>query len=461
MFVQSASGDYVQEIMSEDLEIEDGEVTAAELSDVVGKEIHRVFDLTCDYPIRAKLYKDGASGTRYLLLTIHHIAFDEWSINILLREFEVFYKARSIGQAPQLPPLKIEYCDFAVWQREYLSKRMPELVTYWREYLAGYETISFPSDYTRPTRIDYRGGVHRFELSEGLTRQLYALSESLGVTLYTVLLGGFGLLLSCYTGQDDLLIGTPVANRQHPDLAHLIGFFVNTLVLRLRIDGDLDLAGYLRQLQERVIEAQWHQDLPFEKLIDSLGIERDISRHPLFQILFTVQYDLGVVSSEYLEVVDFKEQPYQVAKFDLSLNIQASKNGIRGGFTYASALFKESSIARLSGHYIQLLTVMLEQAQAPIRTYSVLTKDEYALMVHTWNKTTRDYPRDKTIDELFRDQVLKSPDAIALMYEGETLCYGDLDKLSNQLASTIKAHYQDEDLRDRLIGLCVSRSMDM
>ncbi len=413
--------------------------------------IHRHFELTKIYPIRAGHYT--RDHKRYLLIVFHHIAFDEWSARIFNRELKNFY----VGKTS--PALEIQYKDFAVWQRKQVISHLPELFSYWENQLLGAEPLNFPTDYPRPTKFDYRGSEVAFKLPI----ELQGLAQQYQVTLFTLLLSGFTLLLSRYTRQDDVLIGTQIANRQHPQLADLIGFFLNTLVLRIPVEHDEELSSYLSKTQEIVLEAQQHQDLPFEMLVEQLEVERDVSRHPLFQIMFVIRYEDEEECEETTGIVESPamNMEYGIAKFDLTLSLVVGRQEIQGKFEYATSLFKPQTVERLVHHYQNILQEMLRLEDKPLKHYTSLSLDEYQTVVYKWNETNQFYPREKTLHQLFEEQVERTPYYIAVRYEDKQLTYQDLNQKANQLAYWIREQYVTSLKPDTLIAICVERSFEM
>jgi non-ribosomal peptide synthetase component F len=301
--------------------------------------------------------------------------------------------------------------------------------------------------------MDYRGASIAFELPN----ELKSLSRQHNVTDYTTLLAGLAITLSRYTGQTDLTLGTPIANRQHPQLENLIGFFVNTLVLRIQLNPSHALPEVLRQIQEDLVEAQLYQDMPFEKLVDELGVERDLSRHPVFQVMYSVQY-----GDEDEQAQDKSEQDnplafnYEVAKFDVSISLYITPNHIRGQINYATSLFKPDTIQRFITHYQQIAQGMLAAQDKAIGAYPILTPAEYQQIIIDWNKTDADYPKDKTIHQLFEEQVKQTPNNIAVVFEDQQLTYQQLNEEANQLARYISKQNPSE-----LIAICMERSLEM
>ncbi|MCV9934719.1 amino acid adenylation domain-containing protein, partial [Flavobacterium sp. LS1R47] len=300
-------------------------------------------------------------------------------------------------------------------------------------------------------------------------QRMRLLAQRNGITLNSLMLSSVNILLSKYTGQNDIVIGTAIANRHHRQTEGLIGFFVNTQAHRTQLSTSQSFEALMQQVHQDQIEAQMHQDLPFEKLIDDLEVERDASRHPVFQVLFGVQ---GFGTSErtsnnqknYLRPFQV-EDVYEVAKFDLSIFIDDSEEELAGGISYATSLFDKETIVRLIDHYVHLLE---ELTKAPNRAYneiSLLTSVEYNQLVYNWNATEKEYPKDKTIQELFEEQVAKTPNNVAIVFENKSLTYQELNEKSNQLARYIRTRYEEKTqsilLPDRFIALCLDRSLEM
>ncbi|MDP1603152.1 MAG: amino acid adenylation domain-containing protein [Legionella sp.] len=466
VFVQDDQGVYHQQVQDRSVAIKHETVNASSFKIARQALLNRPFDLTTDLPVRISFFTLADSGAHYLMVVVHHIAFDAWSKNIFMTELQFFYQAILTGNEPLLPPLAIQYNDFAIWQRELIKKRMHPLLAYWKATLNGHQPLAFPTDYPRPLNLDYHGDTVLAPLSKPLVLKLKQLAESEGVTLYTVLITGFAVLLSKYTGQDDLLLGTPSANRQHREVAGLIGFFVNLLTLRIKLSKEHTLQQCLHGVHADLIDVQCHQDLPFATLVEALELERDASRHPLFQLLFNVDYLSPNASSEHLlKPASFKSD-YNRSKLDLSVSLQEDSNGFQVTWQYATRLFKRETIERIAAHYSRVLTAMVETPNLPVMTFQVLTPAEFQQIVYDWNVTDKDYPRDKTIHQLFEEQVKKNPHKIAVVYEDEQLTYQELNAKANQLARFIRNRYKETQVAgelapDTLIALCVERSMTM
>ena len=485
IFVQDSAGDYYQqaqhaEAASGDIPIAEYSFTEneqVELDRQINLDINTPFDLTKDYPLRVCVYKqnlaiNGSNNQQeksLLLINLHHIASDGWSMDVLLREIYAHYRYFS-GATKQLnlAQLSIQYKDFAYWQRNYLSgAKLEEQLAYWQKHLSGYQTLALATDKVRPKTINYSGANLGFSLNPELSIKLRNLAKEQGCSLYAVLLSGFYVLLSRYSNQDDIVIGTPIANRHYNQLEDLIGFFVNTLALRAQLNTSENITTLIRQLHQEMIEAQAHQDLPFEKLVDHLNVEKDSSRHPIFQVMFGVQ-SFGKQASQENTTQLFKaaeQNNYQMAKFDLECFMDDSEISISGSFNYATALYNETSIAQMIQHYQSILEQMAFQSNQAIQDYQLLSSDEYQRIVYDWNNSDKAYPKDKTIHQLFEEQVQRTPDNLAIVFEEQSLTYRELNQRANQLAHKIRNSYTEQTKHelqpDTLVALCLDRGLEM
>jgi natural product biosynthesis luciferase-like monooxygenase protein/amino acid adenylation domain-containing protein/non-ribosomal peptide synthase protein (TIGR01720 family) len=436
--------------------------TSEELAHHLKKASEYVFDLTKEYPIRLSLYALG--GQHYLSVVVHHIAFDGWSIDVFISDLQAYYdELISDREGVALPDLRIQYRDFSVWQREYLSnERLESQVAYWREKLQGYETLQLPTDKPRPSRVSYEGESVFFEIEKETSQGLRALAKTLKVSLYSVLLAGFNLLLRSYAHQDDIVLGTAVANRHYPELENLVGFFVNSLVLRSQIVSNQRIEDYILQIGEQVMEAHLHQDLPFEKLVESLQVEQDTSRHPLFQVMFNVHnfgqkkktLDSLFKANEQIELIH--QATFSVARFDLTVTIEDSAEVLKGDLNYATSLFNRTTIEQFISIYRHLLNQIVIKPALAISTLTYLDHNTYERVVVKWNDTKRPYPENKTIQTLFEEQVIRTPHHIALVYKDKKLTYAELNEQANQLAYYLRRTYDIQ--ADDLITLCLERS---
>ncbi|MFD0751119.1 condensation domain-containing protein, partial [Mucilaginibacter calamicampi] len=405
------------------------------------------------------------------LVNAHHIASDGWSMDIFQRELLGYYEAWIKKDITfDFAPLSIQYKDYAVWQKSYLQGEvMQQQATYWKEKLSGFETLELPADYPRPEKIDYRGSGRNFYISETLSKQLIALARENGVSLYSLLLSAFHILLGRYTGREDIITGSPIANRHHAQTEGLIGFFVNTMVNRTQLSGTQSFKALMQQVHREQVQAQQHQDLPFEKLVEELGVERDLSRHPVFQVMFGVQSfgnEKKALSrqNQYLKPFALTEA-YPVERFDLSLFVDDSEAELKVQASYAVSLFKEEMITQLAGHYIHLLSQLAAAPDALYSRINLLSAAEQSLQLSSWNNTEKPYPDTETIHGMFEDQAAKHPGSTALVYEGQTLSYGELNERSNALARHIRKSYQTRTGSamppDTLIALLLERSLEM
>jgi len=428
------------------------------------------FDLTQAPLLRVTLLrlKDAES---VVLLTLHHIIADGWSMEVLLRELGLLYRAHLTGADPALPALPIQYGDFAVWQRQWLQGAVLERqLGYWQKQLSGtLPVLQLPTDFPRARVQTFRGAVENFALSAELSDGLKALAQQQSTTLFVTLLTAFKVLLFRYTGQRDLLVGTPIANRNRAEVEGLIGFFVNTLVLRTSIGGaspthltpQATFLELLEQLKTTTYQAYEHQDLPFEKLVEALQPERDLSYNPLFQVKFRLENAPQQAIS--LPGLTLKPLPqaYSAAKLDLSVDLYETAEGIVGGFEYNRDLFEADTIRRLVGHFQTLLASIAANPYQPIAELPLLTAVEQHQQLIAWNDTQTPYHRDRCFHHLFEAQEERTPDAIALVFDGpesQQLTYAELDHRSNQLAHHLQSLGVGPEV---IVGICLERSPDM
>ena len=399
---------------------------------------------------------------------IHHIAFDGWSIDVFLNEVQQYYNHYKESIKLDLPNLSIQYKDFALWQKSYLTGEvLANQLNYWKKQLDSYENINLLTDYPRPPKLDYKGNNISFSLDKKLSKALRDRAKRLGVSLYTLLLSCYYLMLRSYTNQNDIIIGTPVANRHYPQVQHLIGLFVNTLALRINMHNSSKLTEFIKELGEQVIEAQMHQDLPFEKLVDELNVEKDLSRHPIFQVMFGLQSfgsqsfkHRGSNEKSILSPYSTEETSYNISKFDLETFINDGEDELRGSFNYRLSLYKESTIKGFINTYIRILEqVAALNDNSTIQDLKYLSRQDENLILRKWNATDKSYPHDKTVHALFEEQVLKTPDNIAVVYNHTRLSYRELNEKANQLAHYLIKHHDIKP--DVLVGLLLDRSEHM
>jgi amino acid adenylation domain-containing protein len=402
----------------------------------VAEEARRAFDLAAGPLFRATLLRLGAED-HVLLLSMHHIVSDAWSMGVLSREFSVLYTAFSEGRESPLPELAVQYADYAVWQREQLAGEVLDgQLAYWRKRLAGApELLELPTDHPRPPVPTHRGASVPVELSPELLARLQTLGRSEGATLYMVALAAFQVLLSKYSGSGDIVVGSPIAGRGRDEVKGLIGFFVNTLVLRTDLSGDPSFRALLGRVREVTLGAYEHQEVPFEKLVAELSPERSLSHSPLFQVAFTLDNAEGAGGTLAGLSVQGVETELGVAKFDLSLSLAESAQGLRGDLTYSTDLFERGTIERMAGHLARVLEQAAADADVRLSRLALTAPEERARVVVEWNQTERPYPRGVCIHELFQAQVRERPGAVALAWGDESLTYRELDARANQLAN--------------------------
>ena len=431
------------------------------------------FDLANEALVRAQLVVLSETEHK-LFVCMHHIVSDAWSIGIFVQELAVLYNAYSQGQPsgasatrsllPQrgtpLEPLPIQYADFAIWQRQWLQGEVLQTqLSYWQKQLASAPALlSLPTDRPRRAVQTFNGAYQEFVLSQKLTSGLTQLSQQQGVTLFMTLLAAFDTLILRYTGTEDILVGTPIANRNRSEVEELIGFFVNTLVLRTDVSGDPSFSELLVRVREMALLAYAHQDLPFEMLVEALQPERNLSHTPLFQVMFVLQ---NTPMSE-VELAELSFSPLIVerttAKFDLTLSMANTSTGLVGVWEYNTDLFDQRTIERMSGHFQILLEGIVANPKERISQLPLLTEVEQQQLLVDWNNTQSNYPQDKCIHQLFKEQVERTPDAVAVVYENQHLTYRELNCRANQLAYYLQTLGVKPDV---LVGICVERSLEM
>jgi surfactin family lipopeptide synthetase A len=424
---------------------------------LASEEAQCSFDLSQGPLLRALLLRLGAKEA-VLLLTVHHVVFDGWSLGVLLRELATLYEAFSTGQLSPLPELPIQYADFAVWQREMLQgERLAECLAYWKQQLAGMpEGLDLPTDRPHLPVPTLRGSTYRLTLPKWLGDALKELSRREGVSLYMTLVAAFQTLLYRYTGQDDLVIGTVPAGRTPAETEGLIGFFVNTLALRTDLSGNPTFGELLGRVREALLEAQAHQDLPFESLVKELHPTRLLGQNPLFQVMVSFESPLPTLPSAW--TLAQLEVETGTTKFDLSLNLVDRPEGLISCFEYNTDLYDEATIARMAGHWQTLLEGITADPERQIATLPLLTRAERHQLLVEWNAKGVEYQQDQCIHQLFESQAERTPEAVAVVFENEQLTYRELNRRANQLA-----HYLC-DLGvgpEVLVGICVERSLDM
>jgi amino acid adenylation domain-containing protein len=419
----------------------------------------RPFDLTAGPLVQTALLR-VAEEEHVLLITLHHVAADGWSTGIFIRELAALYEAFSFGKPSPLAEPAVQYADFAMWQRLWLQGGALETqLAYWRRQLSGATGIlDLPTDRSRPAVQTYAGSRYSFALSKELADEVDATSRREGVTVFMLLLAAFKALLYRYTGQQDVIVGSPVAGRSRAEIEGLIGFFVNTLVLRTDFSNNPRFRGLLQRVREVCLAAYAHQDLPFEKLIEELQPQRDLSHKPLFQVMFALlnapmpDVNLPGLTLSLLEIDS------ETAKFDLSLELVESKQQFTGWLEYNTDLFDAATIQRLASHFHTLLESLIEDPNRPVSLARLLTGGEREQLLVEWNRTDKQYERSKLVHELIEEQAATRGDSIAVVYEGRQVSYREVNRRANQIGRYLRGKGVREDER---VGVCLRRSEEM
>ncbi|MGE5325043.1 MAG: amino acid adenylation domain-containing protein [Actinomycetota bacterium] len=438
------------------LGLEESSRTANKL---IAEEAERGFDLANGPLLRTQLIRISPTD-HIFLVTMHHIVSDGWSIKIFIHELAAFYDANCRNHKCSLPDLPIQYADFALWQREWLQGAvLSGQLEYWRKQLADAPPLlEFPTDRPRPAYKTFHGSALVFSIAQQVGGEIASLGRQEGATLFMALVAGFYVLLYRYTGQEDIVIGTPIAGRNRRDVEELIGFFINTLVVRTRVSGAMSFRELLQHVREICLQAYTHQDVPFEKLVEELHPERNLSHSPLFQTMFHLQNVLNenlVLSGLSVSVV---ETQITKAKFDISLAMSEGADGLRGILNYNTDLFDRETIHRIATHFEALLRAAVQSADEQISRLPMLSAEEKKQIVAGWNDCRRDYERGRLVHEILEEQARQRPHAPAVRFQNTTLTYAELNGRANRLA------YQLRELGvgpEHIVGICAERSLEM
>ena len=440
------------------LPLEQAEVEAAALRDA---EARQGFDLAEGPLLRVRLLR-LSEDEHVLLFTMHHIISDGWSMGILVREVAALYEAHRMGEEAELAELPIQYADYAVWQREYLSGEVLEQqLGYWTQQLAGAPAmLELPTDRPRPAIQSFRGSAFNFSCSPELSRALRAFSRREGVTLYMTLMAAFAVLLHRSSGENDVVIGTPIANRNRMEVEGLIGFFVNSLAMHVKVGGDPTFGQLVARVREVVLGAYAHQDVPFERIVEELKPERDLSRSPIFQVMFAWQN----ASSEELELegvrIGYEGAGAETAKYDLGITMweRAGDKDVEGLLDFSTDLFDEERMRRMSEHFITLLENIVANPEDRLSTVTSLPEAERQQQLVEWNDTRTAYPQELCIHQLFEAQAARTPDAVAVICDGRQLTYRELNSRANRLANYLRELGVKP---ETIVGLCLEQSEEM
>ncbi len=424
----------------------------------IEQESRKIFDLGKDILIRIALYTIS-DQEHVLFMNKHHIITDGWSLSILINEITALYQSFLQNKPSFLLPLPIQYADFSVWQREYLQGEvMEQQASYWKKKLKDIPVLELPTDKVRPNKRTFNGNNISFALNNETAQKFKQLGKEQNITLFMNLLSALNILLHKYSSQEDICVGSPIANRTRNEVEGLIGFFVNTLVLRTDLADEISFSELLNKVKTNTLEAYENQEMPFEKVVEIAQIERDLSRSPLFQVMLIIQNNPQsklVFSGITLEHISLEQT---VSKFDLTFDFTETDEGILGGIEYNTDLFYPETIGRMIGHFNRIIETCIANPYVQIKNIEILTHAEKQQILVDWNKTEVDYPKDKTLIDLFEKQVEKTPSNIAVVFENNQLTYKQLNERSNQLAH----HLQSKEVKpDSLVGICVERSLEM
>ena len=409
-----------------------------EIARLVNLEAQHPFNLAEGPLLRARVLR-AAADEHILLLIMHHIITDGWSRGVLARELDILYSSFSDGQNSPLPELIIQYADFAFWQRQWLDGPLLDTqLDYWKQKLHDSPAIlELPTDRPRPMVQTYRGASETLVISNGLSKKLNELSRKQGVTVYTTLLSAFDVLLCRYSNQTDILVGTYSANRNRSELEGLIGFFVNTLVLRTDLAGDPTFRELLARVRQVAIDAFAHQEVPFEKILEAMQVERARSHTPLFQVMMIYQN----AAEGRLKLAGLDKSPVTLertrANFDLTVVIQRRREGLQAMFEYNVALFDRSTVARMGGHFVTLLEDIVTNPEKRISDLRLLTDEEQRRLLVEWSSNKKEYSDEMRIIEAFEEQVRLTPHKVAAVSNDGVITFSELNERANRLADLI------------------------
>jgi len=424
------------------------------------EEANKPFNLTTGPLIRAVLLR-LASEEHLLLVLMHHIVFDGWSENVFIHEFHALYNACVNGKESPLPEPPLQYADFALWQNQRLEERVDQELLYWKDQLSGIPTmLQLSTDYPRTQRLASHGATWSMVLDASLTRQLKHLSRRENVTLFMTLLSGFQLLLSRHAGQDDILVGVPVVGRTLPQVEELIGCFMNILVMRTSLSGNPSFVELLKRVRETALQAYARQETPFEKLVEELHPARQISRWPLFQVMFNLR---NLPNSQVPWADGIQLKPYAIRRgaiggLDLSLEVRDSGEHLCCTFNYAQELFRRQTIERMGRSFHTLLQAAVLTSHSPISRLLFLPEKERHRILDEWNQTEKEYPGNRCIQQLFESQVRQRPQAVAVVFEGQSITYLQLNEKANQLARYLRILGVTA---ESAVGILMDRSLDL
>ncbi|QJB31839.1 non-ribosomal peptide synthase/polyketide synthase [Chitinophaga oryzae] len=431
----------------------------AALHAFVEELITKPFDLSADHMLRMQLIVLGKEE-HILVATLHHIASDGWSTGVLVKELAAFYEAYAAGREPELAPLELQYADYAIWQREHLSGEvLARQLSYWEQKLSGVAALQLPLDYPRSALQSSRGATTTFILDRALSDQLHALAQQEGATIFMTLLAAFQVLLYRYSGQEDICVGSPIAGRTRQELEGLIGFFINTLSLRADLSGNPSFTTLLQQVKQTTLDAYAHQEVPFEKIVEVVAKDRDLSRNPIFQVALVLQNLPDVPELELGELAMTEEGgKHATAKLDLTVLFREGPEGLGASVEYCADLFDAGTIERMMSQFKQLLQAIADAPRTPVGMLPLLTAADEKMLLEDFNNTAVPYPAEKTIVQLFAEQVHQRPDEAAVLFRDQVLTYRELDEWSGRLALYLRAKGVKEEM---MVPVCIPRSLEM
>ena len=429
-----------------------------QVRDLARQEAATFFDLSQGPLLRTLLIRLGEQE-HILIVTVHHIIFDGWSFGIFMGEVSVLYTAYVTGQSVSLPAVSLQYADFAVWQRKRMQENvLQEQLAFWVKLLSGVQPLDLPTDHPRPSILSQEARHYQFQIPASLVQNLKVLCRHYDTTLFVLLLTTFQILLARHSGQDDICIGSPIANRTRADLEGVIGCFINTLAFRTPIPQDATFLQVLQYNRKLAIDAYAHQDVPFEKIVEEVQPERSLSRSPLIQVMFSLEnmpMAPLMLDGIQTQLVDADRQSSQ---FELVLTLEETEEGMSGVLSYSTDLFEEDTITRLAEHLQVLLQAILERPEQRVQELPLLSERERVQVLSDWNDAARAAIAPACIHELFAQQAQRTPDALALVCGEQQLSYGELERRANQLAWWLQRQGVGP---EGLVGLCVERSLEM
>ncbi|WP_010248522.1 non-ribosomal peptide synthetase [Acetivibrio cellulolyticus] len=417
------------------------------------EKLIKPFDLSKAPLLRIALIK-VKEDKHIMMYDMHHIISDGTSMKIIIQEFAEFYRGK------ELPQLRIQYKDYSIWQNKMFEEGvMKKQEEYWRELLNGeLPVLNLPADFSRPALQSFEGARLEFETGLEIKQKVNSLARESGSTMFMVLLAAYNILLMKYTGQEDIIVGSPIAGRPHADLESMVGIFINTLAMRNRPCGEKTFKAFLNEVKENALKAYANQDYQFEELVEKLGIRRDMSRNPLFDVMLIMQ-NTGTAD---IELEDLKLKSYAsdsgISKFDLTFDAVETNDSIRLSVEYATKLFKKETIQRMGNHYIRILEEVIKNPDIKLSQIDMLSFDEKDQIINKFNDTKAEYTKDKTINQLFEEQVERTPDKTAVVFEDKYMTYRELNEKSNQLARKLKEKGIEPDC---IVGIMVERSFEM